>query len=743
MKKVFFVFFQIMFILAVLAFVALFSVSIYSLTIKSVALQTNKIYDASLCIEVFNSQGLELKESNSFNTEKIRLDLLSDYTKDAFISIEDKKFYEHSGVNLKRVASAFVNNLKNFEVREGASTITQQLIKNTHLSNEKTLTRKINEVSLALQLEKEFTKDEILENYLNIIYFGNNCYGIENASKYYFSKPASSLDIAESACLAGMIKSPNYYSPLKNPEKALQRRNLVLSEMEKDGKISKVECLQEQAKPLNTKVSKTKKNKLNSYSQSAIDEACKILKMPEKQIALAGYKIYTYQDLDRQIALQSVVENTDFGSDFAAINIDAESGGVVAYVGKSDFKILDHPRQVGSVIKPLLVYAPAMNENLISPATLILDEPISINGYAPKNVSGRYQGFVSAREALANSYNIPAVKTASYVGLDKIGRYADKMGLPLDEKDYSYSLALGGLTYGYNLKDIVGAYSVFPNQGNMLKPAFVSYITNSKGEIVYHHKPSKTRVFRDDTAFLTTDILKTCAKSGTAKRLSDLAFDVASKTGTVGNASGNTDAYNIAFTSKDLVGVWAGNMDNTKIKTAGGNLPTSVVKDYLQRIYKKEKPAAFLKPSSVEKIDIDTEELAENHILMRANELTLPLNIRSEWFSKFNLPKEKPLSSSPPTCNLVGNIEHGEAVLKFFTYSGCAYSVYVKTENDVKLLKKFEDRLGEVEFRTKAEKNKKVSYFVEVENKKNNTTSKSNVVVLYDNASEINHKWYI
>ena len=124
MKKVFFVFFQIMFILAVLAFVALFSVSIYSITIKSVALQTNKIYDASLCIEVFNSQGLELKESNSFNTEKIRLDLLSDYTKDAFISIEDKKFYEHSGVNLKRVASAFVNNLKNFEVREGASTIT-------------------------------------------------------------------------------------------------------------------------------------------------------------------------------------------------------------------------------------------------------------------------------------------------------------------------------------------------------------------------------------------------------------------------------------------------------------------------------------------------------------------------------------------------------------------------------------------------------------------------------------------
>ena len=742
MKKVVFVFFQIMFVLAVLAFVSLFSVSIYTLTIKSVPLETSKIYDASLSIEVYNAQGLELKESNTFNTERVKIELLSDYTKDAFISIEDKKFYEHSGVNLQRMAGAFLSNLKSFEVKEGASTITQQLIKNTHLSNAKTLTRKINEISLALQLEKQFSKDEILENYLNIIYFGNNCYGIENASRYYFSKPASSLDIAESALLAGMIKSPNYYSPLKNPEKALARRNLVLAEMEKDGKISKVEYLQEQAKPLNTKLSKARKNKLNSYSQSAIDEACRILKMPEKQLALAGYKIYTYQDLDKQIMLQNIIENTEIDCDFSAINIDSKTGGVLAYIGKSDYKILEHPRQVGSVIKPLLVYAPAINENLISPATLILDEPISINGYSPKNVSGKYQGFVSVREALSNSYNIPAVKTASYVGLSKIGNYAQKLNLPLHQNDYSYSLALGGMTYGYNLKDLVGAYSVFPNKGKYTKPNFINYITNSKGEIVYHHKPVKTEVFRDDTAFLTTDMLKTCAKKGTAKRLADLNFEVASKTGTVGNENGNTDAYNISYTTKDLIGVWVGNMDNSKIKTAGGNLPTSIVKNYLQKIYIKEKPSAFEIPTSVEKVDLDNLELEENHSLIRANELTLPIHIKSEYFSKFNLPKEKIFTHYPPSSNLTGNIENGEVVLNFKTYSGFTYSLYENIGDDTNLLNTYNSTKGDISFKGKAIKNKKVSYFLEIKNEKNNTTTRSNVVILYDNSSQ-KEKWYI
>ena len=743
MRKVFFVFFQITCILIVLAFVMLFSVAIYSLAIKSVPLQTAKIHDSTLNIEVYNSQGLELKENNCFNTEKIKIELLSDYTKDAFISIEDKKFYEHNGINIKRIASAFVKNLKNFEVKEGASTITQQLIKNTHLSNEKTISRKMNEVSLALQLEKEFTKDEILENYLNLIYFGNNCYGIENASKYYFSKPASSLDIAESALLAGMIKSPNYYSPLKNPEKALKRRTIVLSEMEKDGKISKVEFLQEQAKPLAINVSKTKKNKLNSYSQSAIDEACKLLKMPEKQIALAGYKIYTYQDLDKQINMQKVVENTDFSSDFSMIDIDPKTGGVLAYTGKSDYKILDHTRQVGSVIKPLLVYGPAINENLITPATLILDEPISINGYAPKNVSGNYQGYVSVREALSNSYNIPAVKTASYVGLGKIGRYAEKLDLPLDKKDFSYSVALGGMTYGYNLKDITGAYSVLANQGKYIKPAFVNYITNSKGEIVYHHKPQKTLVFRDDTSFLVTDMLQTCAKSGTAKRLSDLNFQVGSKTGTVGNSKGNTDAYNISFTTEDLVGVWVGNMDNTRIKTAGGNLPTSVAKNFMKEIYKKEKPSDFPLPSSIEKIDIDMQELEENHVLVRANELTSPLYAKNEYFSKFNLPKEKNFDYAIPQTKLYGVVDSGKAILKFNAHLECTYSLFEQKGDEVRLLKELQDVRGEIEVKSTLTKKEKTSFFLEITNKKSNTTQKSNVVLLYDNKTEAKSKWYI
>ena len=261
------------------------------------------IRDNNLSIEIYNNQNLLIDEYNSFNTVKISLDNLQDYTKQAFISIEDKDFYNHNGISIKRMGKAFIKNLSNFQILEGASTISQQLIKNTFLTNEKTFSRKLNEIKLALELEKNLSKNEILENYLNVIYFGNNCYGIENASQYYFSKSANKLSIGESATLAGLIKSPNKYSPIKNPKLSIKRRNLVLKEMKKDGYINDNEYSNEIEQPINLKINNNSKNKLNSYSQSALDEAVKILKMPEKQIAIAGYKIYTYKNLDRQICL--------------------------------------------------------------------------------------------------------------------------------------------------------------------------------------------------------------------------------------------------------------------------------------------------------------------------------------------------------------------------------------------------------------------------------------------------------
>ena len=390
-----------------------------------------------------------------------------------------------------------------------------------------------------------------------------------------------------------------------------------------------------------------------------------------------------------------------------------------------------------------MVYGPAVNENILSPASLILDEPLTIGSYSPQNVSGTYQGYVSARQALSKSLNIPAVKTASYVGLDKISSYADKLDLPLSSKDYTYSLALGGLTYGFSIKDTFGAYSALANGGQFSKPRFVKYITNAQGEIVYKNPETKQKVFREDSAYLVTDMLKTCAKSGTARKLGDLNFDVAAKTGTVGNVKGNLDAYSVAYTTKDIVGVWFGNMDNRYIKTAGGNQPTALAKEYLKKIYAQGPPTNFEMPSSVEKVAINQFELDTNHKLVRANELTPPLDTSYEVFSRFNLPKTVDYSYFISTPKLVGYVENQTAVLKFSAKKDYCYKLYKKANGQTTLLKTISSQSGNQEVFDNLVSKQKTEYFLQEENLVNHTTQKSNIVTLINNQTTPKPKWYI
>lgn len=742
MRKTFLIISEILLLIIVGLVLFITGYVMYSFISNKVPFNINKISENALNIKVFNAQGLELKEYNNFNTETVSLDILPDYTKNAFISIEDKEFYNHKGINLKRIAKAGLKNISSLSLKEGASTITQQLIKNTYLTNEKTFSRKINEIKLALEVEKNMTKDEILQNYLNVIYFGNNCYGIENASKYYFSKPASNLTLNESASLAGLIKSPNYYSFIKHPDRAKERRNLVLKNMLEDGYINNIEYINNQNKDLELNVSSKRKNKLNSYSQSAIDEAINILKIPERQIAIGGYKIYTYLDQDKQNALQETLQNAEINNDYALIDIDSKTGGVVAYTGASDYKILEQKRQIGSIAKPLFVYTPAFNENILSPASLILDEPLQIGSYSPQNVNGQYLGYVDTRYALSKSLNIPAVKTASYVGINKIGSYAEKLHLPLTDNDYSYSIALGGLTYGYNLKDLAGAYSVFTNNGNYVAPRFIHYITDSKDNIIYKNNISYENVFRDDAAYLTTDILKSCAKNGTARKLAELNLPIASKTGTVGNKNGNTDAYNISYTTEDIVGIWFGNLDNSYINTTGGNQPTTIVKNYLKEIYKTHKPKDFDKPNSIVNLSIDTQEQTQNHQIILASSLTPEKFKKEEIFSKFNIPK---LPSSPSllkNLKLTGHVENNKAVLNFTTQDYAVYSLYQIKNGKEKLLQTFSNQTGNISYTIDLLKNQKSDFYVIV-TLNDNTTQKSNIVSLINAENNIKTKWYI
>ena len=605
-----------------------------------IPLNAESITSPSLSVAIYAKDNRPIEEENLLNGDFAPLEDLNDYTKNAFISIEDKEFFRHNGLNKKRIFKAMLKNMASFKLKEGASTISQQLVKNTHLSNEKTFERKLKEVALTKKLEKQFSKEEILESYLNIIFFGNNCYGIESASKYYFDKSAKDLSLSESAMLAGIIKAPSKFSPTKNPQNCIARRNLVLSEMEKDGYISQEQKLRAQNEDLNLNISARHLNKLNSYSQASLDEASKILGLSTKQIAIGEYKIHTFLDMDKQENLLTALENNKFeGADSQAIVIDSKSHGILAYAGESDFKLLEIQRQPASTLKPLLVYAPALNEGVVSPQTQILDEEIKIGDYVPQNVNKKFVGYVSVTDAVKNSINIPAIKVLSYVGIENAKQYAQRLGIKFDESDDSYAIALGGMTYGATLKDLTNAYVTFSNEGNFAPCGFVEYITDKNGKLVYVFKPQEEMAFRPDSSALMIEILKDSTKSGTARKLSDISsVEIGSKTGTVGSKNGNTDAFNISVLPEETIGVWLGNLSNTPLSIAGGNQPTQIVKDYVKsQKYEKTK---FEMPNSVVEEKIDLIELEENHRLVLANPYAPERYVKTALFSRFFLPQE-------------------------------------------------------------------------------------------------------
>lgn len=677
MKKFLKWFFIILTVLILAGIVALsfYIGSIYTNASK-ISLDNAKLSAPFTTIEIFDSDNKPIKEDNTVNENFAEISTLSPDTINAFISIEDKNFYQHHGVNYKRIVKAMLSNLKAGKLKEGASTITQQLIKNSHLTSDKTFERKITEIALSKKLEKQYSKEEILQQYLNIIYFGNNCYGIENAAQYYFSLPASKLTLEQSALLAGMIKSPSKYSPIKNPEKAIERRNLVLSEMEKDGKISPEEATLAKNKDLGLKVESKHKNKLNSYSQAAIDEAEELLHLPAQQIALQGYKIYTYQNEKLQNDLEQALLKNHPSSNYAGIVINNKKHSVVAYNGDGNYKILECKRQPGSCIKPILVYAPALNEDIIYPCTQLLDEKTDIAGFSPKNVGNTYHGYVSARESLSKSINIPAVKILSYVGIDKAKKYAQELGIEFDEKDEGYCLALGGMTYGVNIAQLAGAYTAFANKGVYSAPRFISFIADKNGKIVYTHSTLEKQVLREDCSYLLTDMLKTCTQSGTGKKLAALDMPLASKTGTVGksNSKQNLDAWNISYSPQLTCGVWLGNLDNTAIDYTGGNQPTEIVKNFFS---KNKTTEDFERPSSIVERKIDTTELEENHRVVLANNFIPERYTKDELFSIFNLPKNisKKFAEVPPPL-IKSKVENDQAVLVFNANEYMTYQIY-------------------------------------------------------------------
>ena len=387
---------KVFIIIFVIGMVLVLSVFTYVAIVISQAGETTSLNIAKLNslnsqVKIYDQGGVEIVSTSATGNETIELEELPSYVPQAFISIEDKKFYSHHGLNYGRIIKAGIKNLFSGYAKEGASTITQQLIKNTHLTNEKTLTRKIQEAYLATQLEKKYSKDDILETYLNVIYFGNGAYGIESASQNYFGHSAKDLTLDESAILAGLLRSPRTYSPILNPETCINRRNLVLKNMLDDQIIDEDTYNNSITKPLKLELSQNE----NNLNKIILDEAIKILDLSERDVSTMGFRIYTYIDTDIQNEIAQNIAQFD-NLEHGLIVIDNSENNVLAYIGQCDIY-----RQTGSTIKPLLCYAPAFEMGTLSPITPICDEKINFDGYSPHNASGKYLGWVSTRTAIA------------------------------------------------------------------------------------------------------------------------------------------------------------------------------------------------------------------------------------------------------------------------------------------------------------------------------------------------------
>ncbi len=654
----------------------------------------------------------------------ISVENLPTYTIDAFVSAEDKRFYSHHGIDYLRVGGAIATNLKTRSFSQGASTISQQLIKNTHLSSEKTINRKLKEYKLTKQLEKNYEKNEILEMYLNNIYFGNGCYGIENASIHYFGKSASELTLAESALLAGTINAPGIYDIQNRTSKATERRNLILGLMKSQGKITNKEYNSAVSMPVSLNLTKLSGN--NFLYNEIIEEACKHLKKSENEIKNSGIKIYTYFDTELNNEISDQMDsNYNLDSDIASacIIIDNETNGILAYVGG---KTIKDNHQPGSAIKPILVYAPAIENGTISPATKINDEEINISGYSPENADKQYHGFVSVREALKNSYNIPAVKLLNEIGISYAQNFAKKLGIEFSSKDNNLAIALGGFTDGINLNCLCDCYVCFANNGNYKKSQFISKIT-ADGKTVYIDNRQGKQVMKDSTAYLITDMLKDTCESGTARRLKDLEFEVAAKTGTVGAAKGtkNTDAYNVSYTSKHTVLSYFGGRDMPE-KINGATYPTLLTKDVYTALYSDSKPRSFTKPNSVEITKISKSDYQDNIVSLSTSDS----DSISEVFAKTNLPTKKKLSQNAKI--EVFNFENKKPIISFFISNGYSYKIVRRNEKAEEIISSAINNNNEIiKFEDKTAKSHQIyEYFVEFCEKSSGKIIKSNTIKL-------------
>lgn len=600
---------------------------------------------------VYDEDGQQIATLNGGeNRVSINLDEMPQHLIDALIASEDIRFYKHNGVDLRSVIRAVFIDLRDTVINrrvtftQGASTITMQLVKNVVDETEKTLPRKIKQALLAIEFEKDHDKDEILYYYLNEIYMGGNAYGVQAGSNYYFNKDVSELTLSEAATLIAVLRSPGYYSPYSNPELVIDTRNAILNLLLKYKPDVYTEDVisAAQAEPLTVSES--------SYSTAVyehpwfvdyvIDEASDVLDelgYDGDSVYTGGWHIYTTMDENVQSAIETVYANdSNFPSsntgdiiESAMAIVDPYSGAIKGLVGGRVYstrrgfnRATDLIRSPGSTIKPLVVYAPAIEQGY-GANTVIDDSPFIAGSWSPNNDDRKFLGRISLRTAVMRSRNVCAVKVLAAIGTETGYEYGLKLGLPLTTSDSgNLSMALGGINQGVSPLEMASAFGTFANSGVHVDDYCISRIEDSRGNVIYTASKNMTEVFSAATAYVMTDILCSAVNGGTGTAAKVSGWQTAGKTGTnevpsedpdYRGVSGNKDVWFCGYTTALSGAVWMG-YDNKKDESGniqymsiyGGSYPAQIFNKVMSIALQSYENKNFTRPAGVYDITLDT-----------------------------------------------------------------------------------------------------------------------------------------
>lgn len=560
------------------------------------------------------------------NYSWVELEDISDNLIEATLTTEDKHFYNHIGFDYFRIVKAVINNISSNSLSEGASTITQQYARNLYLNYDKTWKRKIEEAILAFELETHYTKDEILEGYLNTINYGG-VFGIENAAQYYFNKSATDLTLAEASMLAGIPQSPNNYSPLYNLDLAKKRQKVVLSLMYNNKIITE----DEMNEAINTELNYIGNNNTDItsgklyFKDAVLSELKNISSIPESILTTGGIKIYTTMDNEAQASLEKSIDEKDFGEmQVAGVLMDPENGAVLALVGGTDYnssqfnRAISAKRQVGSTMKPFLYYS-ALESGFTANSSFISEKTtFSFSGnkkYTPKNYNDKYaNGPLSMGAAIAYSDNIYAVKTHLFLGEDHLVSIANRVGIS-EELEAVPSLALG--TEEISLIDMVNGYSSFANMGYKVNSHLIKRIEDSSGNILYEYKEEKINILNESLVYILNEMLTyTYDKDFIDYNYPTLISLLPKITNKYSIKSGttNTDMWIIGYNQDAVLGVWTGYDDNSLLSSSDSSFHKNVWIETIEEYFLDKETSWYDTPNNIVGVLVNpiTGELADS-----------------------------------------------------------------------------------------------------------------------------------